>query len=170
MKTLITITGPENSGKTTLMWTVYEKLVAANNTPHTIWVANSCHEQTAPHPRVCKPSGDLGDFKALININGVKLYISSVGDAIRYIKLTIREVILIDADIVFTAIRTRTRSTIIQTEEYYNTEIKPKYSPIEFVSCKYKDPKKISEQNDQLADEIVSAIMKEVRKITNPEL
>ena len=74
---------------------------------------------------------------------------------------------VIDADIVFTAIRTRTRSTIIQTEEFYNTEIKPKYSPIEFVSCKYKDPKKISEQNDQLADEIVSAIMKEVQKITN---
>lgn len=170
MKTFITIKGPENSGKTTLMWTVYEKLVAANNTPHTIWVANRCHELTAPHPRVCKPSGDLGDFKALININGIKLYISSVGDAIRYIKLTIREVILIDADIVFTAIRTRTRSTIIQTEEFYNTEIKQKYSPIEFVSRKYKDPKKISEQNDLLADEIVSAIMKEVHKITNPEL
>ena len=167
MKTLITILGPENSGKTTLMWTVYEKLVAANNTPHTIWVANSCHELTTPHSRVYKPSGALGDFKALIDINGVKLYISSVGDAIRYIKLTIREVILIDADIVFTAIRTRTRSTIIQTEEFYNTEIKPKYSPIEFVSCKYKDPQKISEQNDQLADEIVSAIMKEVQKITN---
>ena len=167
MKTLITITGPENSGKTTLMWTVYEKLVAANNTPHTIWVANSCYELTAPHSRVYKPSGDLCDFNALININGAKLYISSVGDAIRYIKLTIKKVILIDADIVFTAIRTRTRSTIIQTEEFYNTEIKPKYLPIEFVSCKYKDPKKISEQNDQLADEIVSAIMKEVQKITN---
>lgn len=167
MKTFITIKGPENSGKTTLMWTVYEKLVTANNTPHTIWVANGCHELTAPHSRVYKPSGELGDFKALIDINGVKLYISSVGDAIRYIKLTIREVILIDADIVFTAIRTRTRSTIIQTEEFYNTEIKPKYSPIEFISCKYKDPQKISEQNDQLADEIVSAIMKEVQKITN---
>ena len=170
MKTLITIIGPENSGKTTLMWTVYEKLVAANNTPHTIWVANGFHELTAPHSRVYKPSGALGDFKALIDINGVKLYISSVGDAIRYIKLTIREVILIDADIVFTAIRTRTRSTIIQTEEFYNTEIKQKYSPIEFVSRKYKDPQKISEQNDLLADEIVSAIMKEVHKITNPEL
>lgn len=167
MKTLITITGPENSGKTTLMWTVYEKLVAANNTQHTIWVANGYHELTTPHSRVYKPSGELCDFNALININGVKLYISSVGDAIRYIKLTIREVILIDADIVFTAIRTRTRSAIIQTEEFYNTEIKPKYSPIEFISCKYKDPKKISEQNDQLADEIVSAIMKEVQKITN---
>ena len=167
MKTFITIKGPENSGKTTLMWTVYEKLVAANNTQHTIWVANGCHELTTPHSRVYKPSGELCDFNALININGVKLYISSVGDAIRYIKLTIREVILIDADIVFTAIRTRTRSTIIQTEEFYNTEIKPKYSPIEFVSCKYKDPQKISEQNNQLADEIVSAIMKEVQKITN---
>ena len=167
MKTFITIKGPENSGKTTLMWTVYEKLVAANNTPHTIWVANGCHELTAPHSRVYKPSGALGDFKALIEINGVKLYISSVGDAIRYIKLTIKKVILIDADIVFTAIRTRTRSTIIQTEEFYNTEIKPKYSPIEFVSYKYKDPQKISEQNNQLADEIVSAIMKEVQKITN---
>ena len=167
MKTLITITGPENSGKTTLMWMVYEKLVAANNTPHTIWVANGCHELTTPHSRVYKPSGELCDFNALININGVKLYISSVGDAIRYIKLTIREVILIDADIVFTAIRTRTRSKIIQTEEFYNTEIKPKYSPIEFVSCKYKDSQKISEQNDQLADEIVSTIMKEVQKITN---
>ena len=167
MKTFITIKGPENSGKTTLMWTVYEKLVAANNTPHTIWVANGCHNLTTPHSRVYKPSGALGDFKALIDINGVKLYISSVGDAIRYIKLTIREVILIDADIVFTAIRTRTRSKIILTEEFYNTEIKPKYSPIEFISCKYKDPKKISEQNDQLADEIVSAIMKEVQKITN---
>ena len=149
------------------MWTVYEKLVAANNTPHTIWVANGCHELTAPHSRVYKPSGALGDFKALIDINGIKLYISSVGDAIRYIKFTINEVISIDADIVFTAIRTRTRSTIIQTEEFYNTEIKPKYSPIEFISCKYKDPQKISEQNDQIADEIVSAIMKEVQKITN---
>lgn len=57
MKTLITILGPENSGKTTLMWTVYEKLVAANNSPHTIWVANSCHELTTPHSRVYKPSG-----------------------------------------------------------------------------------------------------------------
>ena len=167
MKTFITIKGPENSGKTTLMWTVYEKLVAANNTPHTIWVANGCHELTAPHSRVYKPSGALGDFKALIDINGIKLYISSVGDAIRYIKITIKVVFSIDADIVFTAIRTRTRSKIIQTEEFYNTEIKPKYSPIEFVSCKYKDPIKISEQNDQLADEIVSAIMKEVQKITN---
>ena len=167
MKTFITIKGPENSGKTTLLWTVYEKLVAVNNTQHTIWVANGCHELTTPHSRVYKPSGALGDFKALIDINGVKLYISSVGDAIRYIKLTIREVILIDADIVFTAIRTRTRSKIIQTEEFYNTEIKPKYSPIEFVSCKYKDPQKISEQNNQLADEIVSAIMKDVQKITN---
>ena len=153
MKTFITIKGPENSGKTTLMWTVYEKLVAAN--------------KTTPHSRVYKPSGDLCDFNALININGVKLYISSVGDAIRYIKITIKVVFSIDADIVFTAIRTRTRSKIIQTEEFYNTEIKPKYSPIEFVSCKYKDPQKISEQNDQLADEIVSAIMKEVQKITN---
>ena len=167
MKTFITIKGPENSGKTTLMWTVYEKLVAANNTPHTIWVANGCHELTAPHSRVYKPSGALGDFKALIDINGIKLYISSVGDAIRYIKFTINEVISIDADIVFTAIRTRTRSKIIQTEEFYNTEIKPKYSPIEFISCKDKDPQKISEQNDQIADEIVSAIMKEVQKITN---
>ena len=109
----------------------------------------------------------LCDFNALININGVKLYISSVGDAIRYIKITIKVVFSIDADIVFTAIRTRTRSKIILTEEFYNTEIKPKYSPIEFVSCKYKDPLKISEQNDQLADEIVSTIMKEVQKITN---
>ena len=167
MKTFITIKGPENSGKTTLMWTVYEKLVAANNTPHTIWVANSCHELTTPHSRVYKPSGALGDFKALIEINGVKLYISSVGDAIRYIKFTIKVVFSIDADIVFTAIRTRTRSKIIQTEEFYNTEIKPKYSPIEFISCKYKDLQKISEQNDQLADEIVSALMKEVQKITN---
>ena len=167
MKTFITIKGPENSGKTTLMWTVYEKLVAANNTQHTIWVANGCHELTTPHSRVYKPSGELCDFNALININGVKLYISSVGDAIRYIKLTIREVILIDADIVFTAIRTRTRSTIIQTEEFYNTEIKPKYSPIEFVSCKYKDPQKISEQNDQLSDEIVSVILKGVQKNKN---
>lgn len=167
MKTLITITGPENSGKTTLMWTVYEKLVAANNTPHTIWVANGCHELTAPHSRVYKPSGELCDFNALININGVKLYISSVGDAIRYIKITIKVVFSIDADIVFTAIRTRTRSKIIQTEEYYNTEIKPKYSPIEFVSRRYKDSQKINEQNDQLSDEIVSAILKEVQKNKN---
>ena len=167
MKTLITITGPENSGKTTLMWTVYEKLVATNNTPHTIWVANGCHELTAPHSRVYKPSGELCDFDALINIGGVKLYISSVRDAIRYIKLTIKKVILIDADIVFTAIRTRTRSTIIQTEEFYNTEIKPKYSPIEFASRKYKDSQKINEQNDQLSDEIVSAILKEVQKNKN---
>lgn len=166
MKTLITITGPENSGKTTLMWTVYEKLVAAN-TPHTIWVANGCHELTAPHSRVYKPSGELCDFNALININGVKLYISSVGDAIRYIKITIKVVFSIDADIVFTAIRTRTRSKIIQTEEYYNTEIKPKYSPIEFVSRRYKDSKSISEQNDQLSDEIVSTILKEVQKNKN---
>ena len=167
MKSLIAIIGPENSGKTTLMWTVYEKLVATNNTPHTIWVANGCHQLTTPHSRVYKPSGELCDFNALININGVKLYISSVGDAIRYIKITIKVVFSIGADIVFTAIRTRTRSRTIQTEEFYNKEIKPKYSPIEFVSCKYKDPKKISEQNDQLADEIVSAIMKEVQKITN---
>ena len=167
MKTFITINGPENSGKTTLMWTVYEKLVAANNTPHTIWVANSCHELTTPHSRVYKPSGELCDFNALININGVKLYISSVGDAIRYIKITIKVVFSIDADIVFTAIRTRTRSTIIQTEEFYNTEIKPKYSPIEFVSRKYKDSQKINEQNDQLSDEIVSAILKEVQKNKN---
>lgn len=167
MKTLITILGPENSGKTTLMWTVYEKLVAANNSPHTIWVANGCHELTAPHSRVYKPSGELCDFNALININGVKLYISSVGDAIRYIKITIKVVFSIDADIVFTAIRTRTRSTIIQTEEYYNTEIKPKYSPIEFVSRRYKDSKSISEQNDQLSDEIVSTILKEVQKNKN---
>lgn len=167
MKTLITILGPENSGKTTLMWTVYEKLVAANNAPHTIWVANGCHELTAPHSRVYKPSGELCDFNALININGVKLYISSVGDAIRYIKITIKVVFSIDADIVFTAIRTRTRSKIIQTEEYYNTEIKPKYSPIEFVSRRYKDSKSISEQNDQLSDEIVSAILKEVQKNKN---
>ena len=167
MKTFITILGPENSGKTTLMWTVYEKLVAANNTPHTIWVANGCHELTAPHSRVYKPSGALGDFKALIDINGVKLYISSVGDAIRYIKITIKVVFSIDADIVFTAIRTRTRSKIIQTEEYYNTEIKPKYSPIEFVSRRYKDSKSISEQNDQLSDEIVSTILKEVQKNKN---
>ena len=167
MKTLITILGPENSGKTTLMWTVYEKLVAANNTPHTIWVANGCHELTAPHSRVYKPSGELCEFNALININGVKLYISSVGDAIRYIKITIKVVFSIDADIVFTAIRTRTRSKIIQTEEYYNTEIKPKYSPIEFVSRRYKDSKSISEQNDQLSDEIVSTILKEVQKNKN---
>lgn len=167
MKTLITILGPENSGKTTLMWTVYEKLVAANNAPHTIWVAGNCHELTTPHSRVYKPSGELWDFKAIINIDGVKLYIASAGDAIRYIKITIKVVFSIDADIVFTAIRTRTRSKIIQTEEFYNKEIKPKYSPIEFVSYKYKDPKKISEQNDQLADEIVSTIMKEVQKITN---
>lgn len=164
MKTFMTIKGPENSGKTTLMWTVYEKLVAPNNTQHTIWVANGCHELTTPHSRVYKPSGELCDFNALININGVKLYISSVGDAIRYIKITIKVVFSIDADIVFTAIRTRTRSKIIQTEEYYNTEIKPKYSPIEFVSRKYKDSQKINEQNDQLSDEIVSAILKEVQK------
>ena len=163
----MTIKGPENSGKTTLMWTVYEKLVAANNTQHTIWVANGCHELTTPHSRVYKPSGELCDFNALININGVKLYISSVGDAIRYIKITIKVVFSIDADIVFTAIRTRTRSKIIQTEEYYNTEIKPKYSPIEFVSRKYKDSQKINEQNDQLSDEIVSAILKEVQKNKN---
>lgn len=167
MKTFMTIKGPENSGKTTLMWTVYEKLVAANNTQHTIWVANGCHELTTPHSRVYKPSGELCDFNALININGVKLYISSVGDAIRYIKITIKVVFSIDADIVFTAIRTRTRSKIIQTEEYYNTEIKPKYSPIEFVSRKYKDSQKINEQNDQLSDEIVSAILKEVQKNKN---
>ena len=167
MKTLITITGPENSGKTTLMWTVYEKLVAANNSPHTIWVANGFHELTAPHSRVYKPSGELWDFKAIINIDGVKLYIASAGDAIKYIEKSIEDAISFNVSIVFTAIRTRTRSTIIQTEEYYNTEIKPKYSPIEFISCKYKDSQKISEQNNQLADEIVSAIMKEVQKITN---
>ena len=163
MKTLITILGPENSGKTTLMWTVYEKLVAANNTPHTIWVANSCHELTTPHSRVYKPSRKLWDFKAMINIDGVELYIASAGDAIEYIDSAVS----FNADIVFTAIRIRTRSKIIKTEEYYNTEIKPKYSPIEFISCKYNAPQKISEQNDQLADEIVSAIMKEVQKITN---
>lgn len=167
MKTLITILGPENSGKTTLMWTVYEKLVAANNAPHTIWVANSCHELTTPHSRVYKPSGELWDFKAIINIDGVKLYIASAGDAIRYIIITIKVVFSIGADIVFTAIRTRKRSKIIQTEEYYTTEIKPKYSPIEFVSRRYKDSKSINEQNDQLSDEIVSAILKEVQKNKN---
>lgn len=167
MKTSITILGPENSGKTTLMWTVYEKLVAANNAPHTIWVAGNCHELTTPHSRVYKPSGELWDFKAIVNIDGVKLYIASVGDAIKYIEKSIEDAISFSASIVFTAIRTRTRSTIIQTEEYYNTEIKPKYSPIEFVSRRYKDSKSISEQNDQLSDEIVSAILKEVQKNKN---
>lgn len=163
MKTVITILGPENSGKTTLMWTVYEKLVAANNAPHTIWVAGGSHELTAPHSRVYKSSRKLWDFKAMINIDGVELYIASAGDAIKYIDSAVS----FNADIVFTAIRIRTRSKIIKTEEYYNTKIKPKYSPIEFVSRRYKDSKSISEQSNQLADEIVSAIMKEVQKITN---
>ena len=163
MKTVITILGPENSGKTTLMWTVYEKLVAANNAPHTIWVAGGSNELTAPHSRVYKPSRKLWDFKAMINIDGVELYIASAGDAIEYIDSAVS----FNADIVFTAIRIRTRSKIIKTEEYYNTEIKPKYSPIEFVSRKYNDSQKINEQNDQLSDEIVSAILKEVQKNKN---
>ena len=167
MKTLITITGPENSGKTTLMWTVYEKLVAANNTQHTIWVANGCHELTTPHSRVYKPSGELCDFNALININGVKLYISSVGDAIRYIKITIKLVFSIGADIVFTAIRTRTRSKIIQTEEFYNTQIKPIYSPIEFETKQIKDIQIRTEQHNQIADSIVASIMAEINKMNN---
>ena len=73
----------------------------------------------------------------------------------------------IGADIVFTAIRTRTRSKIIQTEEFYNTQIKPIYSPIEFETKQIKDIQIRTEQHNQIADSIVASIMAEINKMNN---
>lgn len=167
MKTIIATKGKANSGKTTLMWTVYERLVSMiNNKTHKVWTALGYNEKDTPHSRVYKASGLLDDFSALLNINGVQIYIASAGDVDRYLNHYIDKGTSF-ADIVLIAVRIRTRSRIIKVEEFYETKIKPVYSPIEFMSCKYKDPQKSSEQNDQLADEIVSTIMKEVQKITN---
>ena len=167
MKTLIATKGKANSGKTTLMWTVYERLVSMiNNKPHKVWTAQGYNEIDTPHSRVYKASGLLDDFSALLNINGVKIYIASAGDVESYLNHHINKGTSF-ADIVLITVRIRTKSQIIKVEKFYETKIKPVYSPIEFVSCKYNDSQKISEQNDQLADEIVSAIMKEVQKITN---
>lgn len=167
MKTLIVTKGKANTGKTTLIWTVYERLVCmTNNKLHGVWTAQGYSEIDTPHSRVYKASGLLDDFSALLSVNGVKIYIASAGDTKKCIDDSINKGKSY-ADIILITVRIRTRSRIIKVEEFYETEIKPIYSPIEFVLHKTNDLQQRCDQNNKVADSIVSAVMDEINKMNN---
>lgn len=138
MKKIFVIRGPGNTGKTSIIQSVYHQLID------------------------CYPDADITDFqpgaydvKAIISVNGKKLGIESHGDPNSRLKDSLHEFAQFDCNTILCA--TRTRGMTVEWVKSYH----PPYE-IEYFDQRYFDKHKRDQKNAELAQSVFEKVSVEL--------